>query len=525
MLKLLVVDDETQIREGIAKFADKRIDAIDEVMTAKNGEEALALFGDRCPDIVISDIVMPGMGGIEFVNRVFELNPDTKIILISGYSDFGYIKAGFGVQAVDYILKPIDTHELESALNKTVALCDRDNRIKNEISLSDNAMRERQLGGFLLNNTGYEELTKSIEGSVLPWGDTAGSVMCVNLDNRQSFGRSDITASYVFKLAENRIFSTVKHMVCLETQMSRCYITEPSALSDQFVSDAVDSINAELDNAPYSVSVGSEVGKITVRYLPKAYQHAKKALIMSMMGTRGYPRYTGLPAQKSDLKVPEALADFIKEGLWCQENTNIEKAITEAFSPLKDISAVDESDFFSFRTQIAMLLIRAAERHKPQLEYMWYDERILTEPSLMTTLDDLKKWLICISEQIRADYENSMCTRSQRTVRQVKDIAEKYYNTGICVQEIADKIGITANYLSTVFKMETGENLLEYITKYRMENACRLLLETDRSVCDIALSVGCSDQNYFSKVFKKRYGISPTKYREMRGRIDTAPEK
>ncbi len=518
MIQLLLVDDEAKTRNGLLNHIDWEKLGIDMLQTAKSAEEAMEICRQYQPDIILSDIRMRRMNGLEMCAALRKKYPSCKIVIISGYADKEYLKAAIELGSVSYVEKPIDLEELEQALRKTVAAV-----LENRKSIHDSE-RLIQNREFLKKETFYSLLKiQKAEGTaelreLLPREFSRFRVCILRFSKpvmqtaqwkKKLFQDPEMEA---FIKAEGYFygeFTDNRHMVIL-------LCGEPDMISDE---SRVTARLKLLCKSPWEdcevfLALGDRVespGEICV-----SYDHAKEAeKAVFYLGYRAAEAYSGrkqnpLPPAQDYLG---GFKGFLLRGDRQAARSHIQE-LTKTFRGMQvESSAYVLSIYFEMEKAIVEEFERLSlESREKRTEKYQSEMQIIGS---LDTMEEIEAHLIGQIEELFAMIQKDQ-NNSFMVTRVIRYINENYRQTDISVKQIASELYITPTYLSSLFKRKTGNTIGEYLTKVRMEHSVKLLLEPRMKIYEVAQAVGYEDANYFAKIFKREYGITPLEYRARR---------
>jgi two-component system, response regulator YesN len=542
MLKLFIVDDEPDTREGLRYYFDWAKYGIEVIGEADDGSSALGPILKEKPDIVLSDVRMPDMDGIDMAKHIREANENIKIIFVSGYDDVGYIKSALKVEAIDYILKPVDLKELDEVVSKVVKLINEEKEARNLICEMNSkllqsmpSLREKFFMTLVRDGINNE---KDIEKKIdfleleLPNGDEY-CILVISIDDKASvfdnLSEKDkqLTSFSIINICEELIqrsnggytfenrpaeYVCILRLRCHEDEDNICYEDKENLYS--LISGIKDSL---LGYLKISVTIGvglTVVGLENVfKSYSKAYDNVNQKLflgknkIISMDSLEVEEDYI----HKFDFSNAEQLVNLIK-------SSDEEKLISAIDDIFKDIARYKYANT-KYCLNICLQLILTASRQLMEMQIniedaKLNDNKVWEQLFKLETLEDMKtliiNYLLTISRYI-AEKRNK---KSRNVIQAIKEVIHKKYNENISVNEIAKEVYLSATYLCVVFKQETGETVNDYITKVRIERAKELLKDPRNKLYDICHGIGYTEPGYFSKIFKKHTGLSPTEYRE-----------
>lgn len=534
MLKLFIVDDEPDTREGLRYYFDWAKYNIEVIGEADDGIPALESILKDKPDIILTDVRMPDMDGIELANKLRELQSDIKIIFISGYDDVAYLRSALKLDAVDYILKPVDLNELSSVIEKVINLINEQNDEKKliyEMNLklmeSMPTLREKFFMTLVRdgidNSEDIDERIKFLELKlpseadycvfVLSVDDKADRIYSISEKDKQlvSFSVINICDELVNKVLNGYTFENRKgEYVCIlwlnqEEDEDKLYT---------LISDIKDSLLMYL-KLSVTIGVGLTVNglKNVVKSYSIAFENVNQKLflgknkIITMDSLETMENYV----YKFDFSKLQQLVNILK-------SSDKEKIISSIEDIFMEISKYNNGNR-GYCLNICLQLILTASRQLMELKITINEKRFNEEESWkhlleLETLQDMKLFITEYFLTVSRFIEETRNKKSRNVIDQIKDVIHKGFSNNITVNEIAKEVFLSTTYLCMIFKQETGQTVNDYVTKVRIEKAKELLIDPKNKLYDICYQIGYTEPGYFSKIFKKHTGLSPTEYRE-----------
>lgn len=518
LIKLLVADDESTTRSGIIKHIKWKELGIDCVKEAKDGIEAVEIAYEFEPDIIISDIRMPGLNGIEVATKLREKFTNCKIIFLSGYSDKEYLKAAIKLSAVNYVEKPIDLIELKEAIQKAVNLLKED-ALNMTLSENLNLLKQRLVQNLIQSDVKIEEgykLSSLLKSSML--NKKSFSVVNINIVNLKEDNNIDKRINTEeFSEIVDKHFENVEHIAAFKDNKNFIIILS----DDNERENQIESLKKVLDQYIEEKKVNDiklfyAVGKkvFGVEQIHKSYNSAVNAI--KKLFFYGYERVVYSKEELDGVyQIQESICeDFVKYIGDGNEKEAIFYIESLCFD-IKNFTNTSVKDIKNMFLNLTLELIYEAERRgiyfseeeQQENRYIW--DLI----SSFNTLEELKEYIIDkISNTLRKFKELQNSCRSVFEVK--KCIRKNYSHSELSVKSLAEEVYLTPTYLSALFKKETGQNISDYIVEVRIEKSKEFLKNNKLKLQEVARNVGYNDSNYYAKAFKKMEGVTPSEYRE-----------
>lgn len=535
LYKVLLVDDELEIRDGMEKKLNWEELGFQIAGLAANGIEALEKATALRPDVILTDIRMPFMDGLELTERVRESLPLTKIIVFSGYDDFEYAKKAIAVGVEDYILKPVSALQLAEALRKLKQKMDADLAAKRDLESLRRAyeenvpfLRDQLLIDILEGEVSTEKLRELAERFRLSFVSSFLSVAVFSC-HRPRMGTNGEAG---FQLADELIPIAVrKH---LHQELDEDYAVVTLLNREQIIAiigmetgteihrlygrlNAICQTGRQVTGAVVAAGLGETVSNPAE--LKRSYDRARSALEYSvLLGKDGeYAVYAG------DIKVNEQqplhLEDYEEKNLIAAIKANNEERLAEQLAAFFDRIEAARLPIYQYQTylmEIFAVVLKVMGSFQLDIrEVFGEDQDYLDHLFGGAPLADIRCWLLGVCRKLSTSiYREKMDAGKELVVKAKAYVEEHYADVNLSVEQICEVLHVSPSYFSTVFKRETGENFVAYLTDLRIAEAKVLLATTADKTYLIAGQVGYSEPNYFSYVFKKKVGTSPTAYRK-----------
>jgi two-component system response regulator YesN len=532
MYKILIIDDEEIITRGIRAIIERGNIRYSEIREASNGRDGLEAIRGFQPDIVITDIRMPYLDGLELISQVHQDGCKRPIfIIISGYDDFNYAKRAIKYGVKEYLLKPIVKEEFLQLLQHITQELD-DNIQRHEAELVKNMqskvgvelLKEKYFNS-LIHGTYYDENTVSKQ--LLQLGVDLSSdrfkilVAEYRLQDHDSWKAWDEMERVALKEAvDEGISGIVNGFWSFYDSGLRLVIllgNPESFLIEAHIKKVTDQItrilNAQLPVATF-YGVGNSVTGLV--HIQKSYHEALYLALYKIFREPGGIMYYK-DAGEEEAKDYVNSVNYLKliSEIELGMNKNVGMMLDEYFEQLafhkgpiaRLVSFYEEFnkymyDYFTEKGIDFSIIFEPGEDDFRDLDSFWAIDQLKTY---------LKEYLTKIAETISTYKSNSPDRKIiEQIIRYMRENFDKEINLNI----VADHFGKNNSYLSVLFKKETGQNFLDYLTMIRMEKAKELLAQHRYKIQEVAGRVGYSNAKHFCMVFKKVVGISPTQYRE-----------
>ncbi len=506
-MRIVIVEDEDQIRSGLSHLMAHIHPEHQIVGTASDGRQGLELIREKLPDLVITDVRMPNMDGLQMIEQVLWERLQVKFIIISAFSEFSYAKTAMSYGVTEYLLKPLSITELTSALKKMELQISADSLQMNHNSLDD-AMKTAVLQGHSMTAQNFRRMTLQYQ---LPVDTNLALVLFY-------YG-----AAYQNLSEENRIhilrkFKAESEAACLvemEGQSAILYVlygVEPRENFAQWLEMAYKVYNSNLWGGA-EISLGFCNG---LEELHKACKGMLDALPWRMaFPNRQILRWPEiLKSQTVPCTFPVEIENQLRTAMCSRQLRKIGRTFDQFnlyFSGKKIYTPQEIRECYTRFLWTAVKLSRELDMiHGDPITVQRMLEQVFNAKSMPELHTISNNLLARIGEAISTTEQES----GNLNILRAKSLVREFYASGITLEEMAQKLNITPEYLSTQFRQEVGETYSSYVRNYRIAKAKELLLGTNLKLQQIAQQVGYADAKYFSQVFKKTTGMLPAEYRQ-----------
>ena len=523
---VLLVDDEEEVVQVIMKKINWEGLGFSVIGYANNGVKALEMVEEYQPDIVMTDIKMPYMDGMELANRIKAEFPATRILIFTGFDEFEYAKEAVHLEVEEYILKPVNSVELTNVFTQMKIKMDQEISEKRNVEILQRYYMESlpllqaNFYSTLIEGRIREgELSKYLSDYQITFSGPFFCCLVIHTSSSQAPENMNplLLSTSVQKQAEERLgkkwkaksFTYLGNTVLIAQLQHESDVSELTDESDRFCRYVRRMIGAVV-----TVGIGTVCGNILE--ISKSYSGAREAV-----------SYRGIYGATKAINIKEiAPQEMVQSGSAGEmEMANLFKMIRLG-SEQEVLDAVNrywnQISFPSKSLQqhhIAVMemvsaLYRFSSNNEISMEEFGGDLGKLYTKLLDLEPETLHKWLRETSLSFREKLIHARSRSTKSFVLKAEEyVRNNFYDEEISLDRICEILGVSSSYFSTIFKKETGKSFIGYLTDYRMEQASRLLIETNEKSYIIAKQVGYTDPNYFSYVFKRRYGVSPSKYR------------
>lgn len=539
-MKVFLVEDEYIVREGIKNNIDWEKNGYDFCGEASDGELAFPMISEKRPDIVITDIRMPFMDGIELSRMIKEEYPEIKIIILSGHEEFEYAKAAIQIGVEEYLLKPINGDELLQVVNRVAQKIKEENESRETLQEGEGdenfEYAKRQLLSSLIDdNASLSDAMEQGKKIHLNLMAQCYNIMMLKLQ------RKNKEQGFSQRILE--LYKTMEEILEEQNGQSIVFDRAPEGKVILFMGSGEEEIRQNMDafasrfreilpeyeDVTYFGSIGIPVMRL--RELGESYDAASHGFSY---------RFLTEPNQIVD---NNTVFDQTREektfscSIGSVDIQNLDKQKIESF--LKG-GEMDEIQFFVeeymkntgdagknsmiFRQYIVMDMFFAASHFLAQITdgREQLGEPFESPEQMQKIVSDLEATVTYIKDL----FTRVMQVRDAQTTEHNSDvvenakkyISENYHDEELTLNTVAHEVNVSPNHLSAMFSQKTGQTFVKYLTDVRMHRAKELLKCTSKRSNEICEEVGYRDPHYFSHLFKKNVGCSPIQYRERGGK-------
>ncbi|URN96643.1 MAG: response regulator [Candidatus Pristimantibacillus lignocellulolyticus] len=539
MYKLLIVDDEPEVTEGLQEGIDWESYRISSVHTAINGKDAIELFDRIEPDIVVTDISMPFMNGLQLTEWLKQHFPITKVIIISGYDDFQYAKQAIHLQVEEYLLKPFSNAQLIEAITKVIATIDQEREaVLNMKTLQDHyrislpVIREKFLISLMTRRLPLHLIEQRAEKYNLNLQGKGYiiSLISINHDN------NDIDDEPSLSLVDSndidlKLFAVTNVATELwqNEQLGNIFVHQ-----DEVVLLTIDQVGDPHEKMIETVNTLQRILQSIQKYLRMSaiisvgtYTTSLDQLKHGYDSARSALDYRRIIEHNSIICIDDIeknvqtrlyFDDYKEQQFIRAIKLGTERELQQAISVIVDEIEHTQATVNEYE-QYFLEIITAVHRLMKSLDAsfggQWTEgSSLLLQYQSLKSLEETKLWFSDLCHNLHQNIASTRQNTSQKLVEEaIHYTKEHYMQTDLSIATLCLQLHISPGYFSGLFKKATQLTYGAYLLKVRMETAQQLLSTTDLKSFEIADKVGFSDPNYFSLTFKKYTGVSAKDYR------------
>ncbi|WP_411679787.1 response regulator [Clostridium thailandense] len=532
MYKILIVEDEELVRKSIVNKIDWKTIGFSEVFDAEDGAVGLELALKIKPDVLLTDIAMPFMDGLELSEKLLKELPNTKIIIISGYDEFEYARKAIDLGVNNYVLKPIISSRLTEYLTKIKNQLDEKNlenskllQIKRQITETLPLLKEKFFNSLIKQGISEEEISSDLKNLNINFIGNLFIVCVLEIDSLNDL-ISKCESNYIsalnidlLKIISDSIgnFGFVFNDALNRKVIIYSIEDYKSKIFEMEIYDSLLSIkNTIKNNLHITVTIGIGTLVSQLKNLKTSYNEALNALEHKfLMGENNIYSINNKTNETLSFYFPFKKIDDLLFKVKFESLERVKISFDSFFADLINFSNISSENIklimFELMNQIQKLLLDLED--KKSANHTLY-LNIYREINVCETLDDVKRLLWKYVEYTYSDMHIVGNNRNLQTVEKAKKfINENYWNPDLSLDTVANFVSVSSCYLSIIFKKENNETFIEYVTKLRMEKAKELLIVNNLKPSEVAFKIGFRDPHYFSICFKKHIGFSPSEFK------------
>lgn len=504
-MRIVIVEDEASTRQGLVSIIQNYTHH-DIVGTASSGAEGLEMIRKEQPDVIISDIKMPGMNGLEMLQKVKDENLEMRVILLSGYSEFEFARKALQLQVIEYLLKPLQVNELLDALNRI-------EESREEESLKKVSLQQLFWSCFTADDTSAKKMIPLLMKELRITEEMTSDIFFIH------------PVSIVRESEEELIelMSRQLEILCFENYF---IFRMPQTL--EFLVIMVDTESKKSLRNIFEMRVLQKMNEVTeclcsMVYITGLQDFRNKIVCLQKLISyafsikQGIVIYDGLAKETvyTETDYPLSLElDIVRE----IRNGNSEKirACGKQFEADVIFGSNSPLEIREKTTRFVNAVLRTAEDIRKNFAVDSDSKYIMNIIASSSTSRQLAYQFDKIIDAASDLHEENPMTQNGIILNAIAYIKD-HYSSDITLGETAEKCGVSAEYLSRLFFQETGTNFSAFLQDIRISMAKRLLNSGNNKVYEVAEMVGFHDQKYFAKIFKKLCGETPAEYRKENG--------
>ena len=523
MYRLFLVDDEEIVLKGIQKVFDLREFGFETAGVFTNPLRALAVVREEKPDLVITDVRMPQMDGLELTREIKKIDPGIEVVILSGYDDFSYAQTAVKIGASDYLLKPVRKKDFGTMLYNMRGLLDEKraqaDAYRQMIELLENSYNELK-NRFYLPLTEGGQYDKGLLEALLRHGHRQLDhedfiLLCIEVQQPAGGGGDYLSELGKLNHAVEDILCGCGEEISFWSDEVLYYILmdfDPERVKE--TQDAVRALLKEQEESGFKTKVGFSAVHSGLHELFEANNDCRRTIFMENADIDEASDANPVREKEINVAIPYIEIENLFHAISAFDRGEIDTVTGRIYDiPMQEIP-IFYKDYFSSITFLILLRgyqvmqkYGALDLVRRELLDLQYVRQHYPEAA------DQKQLVRRIALEIAETISMQGTASLSRMIRAALAYIDANYSKPISLQDVADNINISKNYLCDVFKKETGFTFVNYVTNLRIEKAKHYLKETDLKMYEVSDAVGYSDYAYFSQIFKKHTGMTLSAYR------------
>lgn len=524
MYSVFLVDDEPFVLEGIRSKIDWEGSGFTFAGEATDGEIALSMIQEIKPDILITDIKMPFMDGLELATVIKKTQPWIKIIILSGHDEFDYAKKAISIGIDDYLLKPFISDEVLTALKKAATQIDKEraqlsniSKMKEDLKSRDVLLKKEFLNNLIHASTDMSNIMQKCNELGIDLLSRYYKVLISKISSKSSNIQNQEEACSLLNGYASSWEQTVSFFHHSNQLICICKSATQNDLEENVyrIAESIDHIATQNPDCCVITSIGKTVEHLSS--ISESYEDAKK--ILSLSNFENQSRIISSDDIKlnnnsfnfTDFKENDPLVDRLKYA----NKSDLDVIIQESL----DLIHNNPGQFKVFASYLLVDLIFAVSKLienlggnikdlKPEIVHQdFIDNSVNSEEHFTKTVKEVLNFALTYRDSKMTGRYGDIILKAK------KFIDANYADQNTTLTTVAQEVCLSPNHFSTIFSQECKTTFIEYLTNVRIENAKRLIKTTDMKGYDIAYECGFSDPHYFSYIFKKITGLTPREYK------------
>lgn len=519
MYNVLLADDEIYDLEGLKTFIPWSELDMHVIGAVNNGFEACKIIDSERVDILVTDVRMPNMSGLELAKKAMEKHQNLRIVFVSGYQDFNYVKTALSLNAYSYVLKPMNDNELIESLMK----------IRDDLNAEKKRHETEQVFKEMIPIARNEYLLRLLEGSfsehTLDILNREYNMACCTWPGRVAVLETDDLwwklNPYNQKEKNNLLTQFIENVikVCREKNIENiCKISKQriallifDSMDHSEIQDIISQIS---DDLPFTITIGIGDPVYEPAEVQDSYVQALEALEYKMFYGKGrvITPQDVITAEMNEVKSLHIQLDSLLTAMTTYDLVRIHDVLDDLFK----LTMAMQSKFTIHN--FTMYLIMKLDGHLHSMNEDLFRLLGLELKNLdillqFETIEDICSWLRRKVFQIAEALHFRKQGKNWKLIQEVVEHVKSRLHENITLRDVAEHFSFTPNYLGLMFKEEKGKSFSEYLITLRMEKAKELLRDSKLKIYEIAEQVGYRYLPYFSRQFKEAYGMTPIEYR------------
>lgn len=522
--RVLIVDDESGIAEGLRFLIERYVPECTVAGVAFNGKQGYESAMELQPDLILTDIRMPEMDGIEMTDLLKRAGFNGRFIILSGYAEFSYAQRAIRLGVDEYITKPVEEEELVEVFGRACkAVKEEQERRQNVEKITDDlehynqSMKAYILKDLLVNS--HDDVKEELGSLGFPL--TCKRYSCIVFENsgeNQEGSRDLLLSALEAQAAQYLDFCETKIIIpYLEAQAMVIMAFDKELEYRSYLSILGKLRLKTAEKTKLNISAGTSLFHYKVGQIRDAFEEARCALNYKVIKGSGavisYEELRNLTG-KSRL-IDEGDVARLEKCIDTMDDDGCRQVIEEIFRKIEKEKNVNLNDLQSLSLNLVLTGIRKMPFMQLQLNgFLGRNILSLESISKFQTMEQLKNWIINTLKGMNELMLKESMPEKRDLVEEAKEYMRKNFNKEISLNDISERFFINPYYFSQLFKKKTGQTYQNYLTELRVSRAKKLFVETDLKIYEVCSMVGYTDTNHFNKVFERIVGVKPSEFKK-----------
>lgn len=530
MYKILLADDEGIVIESLKFMIEKELANNCEIRYAKTGRSVIELAETFRPDIAFMDIQMPGINGIDAMKEIRKANSNIIFIIMTAYDKFDYAREAINLGVLEYLNKPANREKIIEVLRRATDIIDAERKKRSEDLLIKEKMETVVpiiQNGLISNFLFREHFDEDISNykSLLEIDDNYG-YMAVIIAGREQVGNhmtgavaAGITIQNIYQEIRPIIESYIPGIIGFVMANKIPVLVTRDSLGFEYDerTEMIEKARVLVRKLSEKFDINFRVGIGSVKPLENMAESYNEALSVLIETTGRVGHIDDIPIgckyeEDYPIDIEKRLFDVVSKGR-ISETVNV---ANDFFDWMEESQKEYIEDVRLKVLEFVLWAEHMAYENGNDVYHFRSRTSYMSDVTSMNDFATLRNWFVNKIKDAASIVSKRSENRSESVVERAKKYMHDNFRKDISLEDVSQKVDISSYYFSKIFKEETGENFIEYLTRLRMEEAKRLLEDTDVSIKEVCSEVGYSDPNYFSRSFKKYAGVTPTEARDMK---------
>lgn len=530
MVHVMLVDDEYFILDGLKSFPWEKC-GCEVIASAMTGQKALEQAEALKPELIFTDIKMPGMDGLEFASKVRENNKEVKIVFLTGYSNFEFAQKAVRIGAAEYLLKPVNPKQLGDIAQRLAAQIEEEKKnrkyyyaLEKDYTKDLPLLKEKFIND--LNRGRFYDIQDYLERAD-GLGIHIEKYVCCALTSEKEGERTSLAEAFgirnICEEVASDYCSGILSEYDLPNQQCNLILCFQSNDNDReciekalLCCEKLNSVLSEVIHRNMDIGI-STAGTDPIRLYEKFNEASKANSQSKYLGEHAIVKYDDFDSEPElfEYNIPEAKKLHLFRNIYSGDNGKVALEIHNIFDTEIPI---ENARFMALDLLINCMKYPSLCRINPGFRDRHYDYSFLQDGirivSNAESINEIENYLVKVLGLISKQANTSADDRYIATVNKVVSYMQDNYADDLSIDSVASHFYMSRTYLSRLIKKYTGHTFLTILVDIRMQEARKMILETEYKIKEIAEKVGYRDFSYFVQAFKKYYGVTPNEYRK-----------